>query len=288
MEPVYQPSMPLLGYHPEGGERPPLLPLLLTMEGAATQQEMNSNVTATIERGYVPLNGYINQYSGRVSIVGAGPSIEETYKDLTGDVLAINSAIGFLLDKGVVPKWGMLWDADPVVEHFAVPHPDVTYLVGARCHPKVFERLKDNKVIVWHAGGDHNICEFLEEKGIMEPMVNGGSAGVTRAMYLVVALGYRDLGLYGADSSYSDDGKTHVRGSLVPEKDMRIWVGDHEGNKCFRSTPEWAAQVEEFKMIYKIFHQIGIKVEAHGEGMLPHIYRIMKEAFDASERSEQS
>lgn len=42
-EAIYQPSMPLLGYHPEGGDRPPLLPLLLSMEGCATQQEMNAD-----------------------------------------------------------------------------------------------------------------------------------------------------------------------------------------------------------------------------------------------------
>jgi hypothetical protein len=170
----------------------------------------------------------------------------------------------------------MMWDAHPLVSTFAIPHPEVTYLVAARCHPSVFEKLEGCKVIVWYAGGDHNITDFMGKKGINEPMVNGGSAAVTRSLYLACALGYRDFHIFGADSSYSDEGQTHVNGSVVPEKDMRVWVGNGAGNRCFRTTPEWCAQVEEFKAIYPHFHnELGAKIEVYGEGMLQHVGRIM-------------
>ncbi len=255
---------------------PELIPLLLYMEGCATEQEMNANVSATIERGYTPINGYLDQFRGEVSICGAGPSIKETCKQIRGDILAINSAIGFLLGQGITPKFGMIWDAAEICENFAIPHPDTTYLVGARCHPKVFERLKGCKIIVWHAGGDHNIAEFLAARHIDEPMVNGGSAGVTRAMYLSVALGYRKLNIYGADSSYSDSGETHVTGSLVQEKDFHIWINNDENAKRFRTTPEWCAQIEEYKIIYSQFSAWGIDVEVYGDGMLQHMHSILK------------
>lgn len=280
---AFEPSMPLLA----SGEQSPLVPLLLHMEGAATQEEMNGNVIATLERGYVRLNEHLDRYRGAVSICGAAPSLRETWKDLRGDVMACNSAIGFLLERGVVPRWAMMWDAHPVVERFAVPHPDVTYLVGARCHPSVFERLKDCRVIVWHAGGDHNIREFMEERQIVEPLVNGGSAAVTRALYLAYALGYRDFHVFGADSSYLGD-DTHVGGaSLVPEKDMSIWVGnDPASNRKFRTTPEWCAQVEEFKAIYPHFLNLGANIETYGDGMLQLVHRLMKKSF-AQQLKEQ-
>jgi hypothetical protein len=172
----------------------------------------------------------------------------------------------------------MIWDASHLCEAFAVPHPDVTYLIGARCHPKVFERLAGCKVIVWHAGGDHNIADFLSQKNIAEPMINGGSAGVTRAMYLAVALGYKELNIYGADSSYDDSGATHISGSLVPEKDLMIWVGNGTGKKLFRTTPEWCAQVNEFRDIYQMFRHpnFQIAITVHGFGMLPHMAMLMK------------
>jgi len=260
-----------------GEETPRLLPLQLYMEGCATESEMNANVTATIDRGYIPINDSLQKYNGKVAIVGSGPSIEYTHKKLKGDVMAINSSIGYLLDQGIVPKFGMIWDAAEVCEKFAVPHPDIIYLIGARCHPKVFERLKDCKVVVWHAGGDHNIAEFMAERGMDEPMVNGGSAGVTRAMYLAVALGYDHLNIYGADSCYSKD-KTHINGALVPEKDLMIAIGN-DPPLFFRTTPEWCSQVNEFREIYSIFchPQCRVKVKVFGEGMLPHMWALMNE-----------
>lgn len=254
-----------------------LCPLVLYMEGCATQQEMNANVLATIERGYVRFNEFIDQYHGRISIVGSGPSLDQTYTDLAGDILAINHALKFLLEQNIIPKFAMIWDADPICEQFAIPHKDITYLIGARCHPKVFERLQGCQVIVWHAGGDHNINDFLLEHNIQEPMINGGSAGITRAMYLAVALGYKDLHLYGADSSYSADGKTHVNGSLVKEKDFMVSIGKDQP-VFFRTTPEWCSQVNEFRDIYSIFRHpnCDIAITTHGDGMLPYMASLMK------------
>jgi hypothetical protein len=257
---------------------PSLFPLTLHMVGCATAEEMNANVDATIARGYTGIIDLLDTESGAVSIVGSGPSLRETWKDLTGDVFAINQAVGFLLSKGVVPKWAMLWDAADIIEQFAEPHPDVTYLVAARCHPKVFERLKDCNVRVWFAGGDHNIAEYMVAKKLNDPLVNGGSAGVTRAMYLATVLGYRELHIFGADSSYSDDGNTHVVRSLVPEKNIFVWVGNGDGKKCFRTTPEWCSQVNEFRDIYHLFSHpaYSVGIDVYGEGMLPHMATLMR------------
>jgi hypothetical protein len=260
----------------EGKKNLPLLPLALSMVGCATQEEMNHNLSQTIERGYVPINDHLDKYAGTCSLVGSGPSIQETYLELTGDVCAINSSIRFLTDKGIVPKWAMLWDAADIVAKFVVPDPRITYLVGSRCHPDVFKALEGCPTIVWHAGGDHNINEMILKNGLKEPLVNGGSAGVTRGMYLVSALGYRDLHIFGADSSYSDDGKTHITGSLVPEKDIMVSVGN-EPPKWFRTTPEWCAQVEEYRCIYAMFtFNDNHKVEVHGNGMFKYMHEVLK------------
>ena len=266
------------------GGTPPLVPLGLLMEGCATVEEMNANFFATLDRGYSPINPYIGAHQGVVSVVGSGPSINETYKELEGDVIAINGAIGFLLDKGIVPKWAMLWDAAQIVERFAVPHPDITYLVASRCHPKVFERLKDCKVVVWHAAGDLNIAELMNRPDVIakqpceEPLINGGSAGVTRAIFVATTLGYKDIRIFGGDSSYAADGSTHVSGgSVVPEKDFTVSIGN-DPPTYFRTTPEWCAQVEEYRAIYSIMTcAVDIKLQVYGDGML----RCMHERLEA-------
>lgn len=266
------------------GATPPLFPLELEMVGCATQEEMNGNVDATLKRGYQSIIPYLTKSDGDCSIVGSGPSIEETASELCGDVLAINQAIGYLLGRGIVPKWAMIWDADMICREFAVPHPDVTYLIAARCHPAVFDRLRGCKVVTWFAGGDHNIAEYMVEKELDDPLVNGGSAGVTRALYLATALGYKHLHVFGADSSYSEDGRTHVHKSLVPEKDFTIFVGNGQGKRPFRTTPEWCAQVNEFRDIYAMFKHPsmkGLDITVYGDGMLPHMWRIMKAKHEA-------
>jgi uncharacterized Rossmann fold enzyme len=255
------------------GEALPLFPVGLAMEGCFTEEVMNANFFATLERGYTPINDYIGKFSGTCSIVGSGPTIEQTHTELVGDVIAINGAIKYLLQSGIVPKFGMIWDCDPVCWNFAEPHPDVTYLIASRAHPKVFERLRDCKVIVWHAAGDLNINELMNRPEVIakqpchEPLINGGTAGVTRCMYVAMTLGYKDLHIFGGDSCYLDD-KTHVQGSLVAEKDMMVSVGN-DPPAYFRTTPEWCAQVEEYRTIYAIFTALcGLTLSVHGYSML--------------------
>lgn len=267
----------------------PLVRLALDMNSCATATEMEDNYRATLARGYEPLNDLIDKHSGTCSLVGSGPTIRETYKDLRGDVIAVNSAIGFLLDHGVIPKYAMLWDAADIVSKFAVPHPDVTYLVASRCHPSVFERLKDCKVIVWHAAGDHHIKELVKNEA-PEPypvMVMGGTAGVTRGVFLIHLLGYRDIHIFGGDSSYGTDGNTHVRGSLVPEKDTMVSIG-YNPPIWFRTTPEWAQQVNEYQTIFAMFTMNdAVNLHVHGENtMLKCMHDLLtaKKAFQGQEK----
>lgn len=269
------------------GKIPPPVRLALCMTSCITSQELHSNFYATLDRGFTPINESLGAYSGTCSVVGSGPTIHETHKELVGDVIAINSAISYLLEQGIVPKFGVLWDGTEIVEKFARPHPDITYLVASRCHPKVFERLKDCKVIVWHAGGDHDIADVMVKPEVIakmspQPLICGGSAGVTRTIYVTSVLGYTDIHLYGADSCYTGD-DTHIRGSLVPEKDVMVSLGNGSDGApaiWFRTTPEWCAQVNEYRSIYALTvsgrlsaltqgppNTMPIRLEVHGDSL---------------------
>ena len=256
----------------------PLLRLAFDINSCFTADEVQANFKATLKRGYTPLNGLLDKYSGTCSLVGAGPSIEDTLGELQGDVIAINSAIPYLIERGIVPKWAMLWDAHPLVAKFVVPHPDITYLIASRCHPEVFALLEDCNVVVWHAAGDHDMADWVRDMA-PEPypaMVNGGTAGITRGIYLANCLGYRDMHIFGADSSYSMDGRTHIRGSVVPEKDTMVAIGT-QPPLFFRTTPEWCQQVNEYKAIYALFTYKGhTNLTCHGQGMLQTMHHIME------------
>lgn len=287
----------------EGAEQP-WMPLKLDMQLANTSEQIDANIEASLRRKYIPLTELLGKESGTVSIVGSGPSLKDTWKDIKGDVIACNASNQFLLERGIVPKYVMIFDADILAEEFVTtPHKDVTYLIASRCHPKLFEHLEGYRVVVWHAKGDLNIEKILEKRQRMEPMVGGGSAAVTRTMFLSHPLGYRTMHLYGADSSYNnaetkkrydreviekDDLKgsadhSHIRRSTTVEKFLSIMVN----GRVFHTTPWMAAQAEDFKVLVPSLQRLGMKIVVHGDGLIPHLARAMHLDVDNEPKFKQ-
>lgn len=204
---------------------------------------------------------------GAIAIVGSGPSIHRTVKDMQADaILACNAAHEFLIERGIVPTFSMLWDPSPVLASMVTPHKDVTYLVASRCHPDVFKRLEGFKVFVWHAGGeDEMLMPYLEMKEVSEPIVYGGSAATVRAMFLVLLLGYSRIKLFGSDSSFEGE-VTHFRASAVPEKPIRVFCN----HRWFDTTAWMAAQAEEVLPLFPLVEPLA-SIEVYGDGLIPHI-----------------
>lgn len=266
---VEQVRGPALG---ERGGDCPVRPVLFSQELCETPENIKRNITATLGRTYEPFNDYLRPlHDGVISIVGSGPSLIDHYHKVTGDILACNAAHDFLISKGVIPKYGMIFDADPVCVKFMTPREDVTYLLASRCHPSLFEHFKGFHVVVWHAMGDGEVVgESLQKHGAWEPIINGGGAAVTMSMGLAMAMGYGTQHLFGGDGSCRGD-QTHIKPSLVPEKTMEIFCAD----KWFTTTPWLANSAEDFKILGPAFRDAGVKIVFHGDGLIPHIARVL-------------
>ncbi len=232
---------------------------------------IKANLEATMARGYKPF--VIGEpMECPVSVVGAGPSLSWTYKDIVGDMIACNSAHDFLISKGVIPKYAMFWDAHPIIANLFTPHKRVIYLIGSRCHPDVFKKLDGYDVRVAHVLGDAVIEQVLYEHARMEPMIGGGSSSVTRAVYVAAALGYRgELHLFGIDSS-CDEKETHVTGSVVPQNTINLRVC----GKWFVTVPWMAMQAGDFKALVPHLHNLGYRITVHGTGLIPYCATFME------------
>lgn len=255
---------PVLGARNDGV----LSPLVLKSEICATPAQVEENISAALALDYVRFNKFMKApHDGVISICGSAPSLLWTYEDTEGDILACNAAHDFLIDRNVIPKYEMLWDADAVINKFFTPRKGVIYLVASRCHPDVFKRLEGFDVVVWHAGGDECLEGLLQAAKRIEPMVNGGSAAVVRGMFVAFAMGYRKMHLFGVDSSY--DELTHVRKSVVEEQRLEVnCLG-----KWFKTTPWLAMQAEDFKIIGPALRDAGAEIVVHGTGLVPTIAR---------------
>ena len=246
-------------------------PLVVRGALANTVEHMARNIEHTLGLDYIPFTELVETKSGAVAIVGSGPYLKETWhklKDFDGDIIACNAACQFLLGKGIVPQYMMCFDADKLVLEFFTPHPDITYLIASRCVPQVFEILKDCNVVVWHAAGDEKLKELLETHEVMEPMVIGGSATVTRAMILALPMGYTEIHLFGGDSSFAN-GDTHIRQSTTTERRMAIKCA----GRVFEVAPWMTIQVEDLKQLAPLLNNLNVKLFAHGDGLLQHVAR---------------
>jgi hypothetical protein len=219
---------------------------------------------------------------GRAIIVGGAPSIQseldnirELSKDPNNAIFAINWSHTWLLQNGIIPHYCVFFeiDAEPdtVLKN---AHPDVNYYICSHCHERTFDMLKDYKRVLWHSipnSPDEHEChnELFPESS----MVGGGIGTFTRTLSIALFLGFRNLDLFGCDSSFPDDGITHADGYETPvtaSKDGFYVYARHDvtGNvRRFRTLGYLALQVEEFKEYCLCNHQI-FTCRVHGDSLL--------------------
>lgn len=201
----------------EWGSPAPLAPLMLTYEMCETDENIKRNIEATLAMDYRPFNTLLSPPHERVvSVVGFGPSIKETWTMLQGDIWACNGAHDWLIERGVIPKYAMYYDASPVIEKFiGKPHKDVTYLVASRCHQNVFDALEGYNVYVWHSAGDPCMDDILCAARRAEPMLGGGSAAATTAMVVATTMDTGKSGCSGPTVRMSVSSRTPRQASWM-------------------------------------------------------------------------
>lgn len=233
---------------------------------ANSVDDIARNIEHALGLDYTPFNDLVGSKTGAVAIVGSGPSLKANWHELRnfkGDIIACNASCQFLLEKGITPQFMFCFDADPLALEFFSPHKEISYLMASRCVPKAFEILKGCKIVLWHAAGDEKVRDILENTKTMEPMIIGGSAAVTRALVLAMPMGYKDIHVYGGDSSFAK-GDTHIRKSTTVERRMPIRCN----GRVFEVAPWMTIQVEDLKFLAPLVKRLGIQMHFHGDGLL--------------------
>ncbi|HKI74235.1 MAG TPA: 6-hydroxymethylpterin diphosphokinase MptE-like protein [Pseudomonadales bacterium] len=201
--------------------------------------------------------------ASQLSLCGSAPSLMANLGKLTGKVMAINAAIPALHEAGIVVDYAMIWDATPEMDRYVCDIPGCEWLIASRVNPKVIEKLLGlgQKVTLWHtATTDPEMMEVLAGR----LQVFGGAQGITRGVFLVGALGYRDVHIFGADSSFGSE--THIGGSLREENECTCVVED----QAFRTTFWMMAQAESWvEFVLPTLMNAGMKFTVHGNGLLP-------------------
>jgi hypothetical protein len=139
-------------------------------------------------------------------LCGGGPSLADDMDEVAATcahgvhVWVLNGVHDYMLSHGITPN-GM-WCVDSRVDNvrfFKHPQMGCDYYIASRCDLAIFTALLRYSVILWHDA----TCRKLVPEGKL--IVSGGTTIGMKALAGAYACGYREIHLFGYDSSYRDD-----------------------------------------------------------------------------------
>src|SRR6185436_625771 len=156
------------------------------------------NLASALARGHPPCE-LQPERPERLAIVAAGPSVPDFLDEIAtfDHVWSVNGAYGYLIDQGIICDGFIGVDPLPTLSgYFGKAHKHTTYYLSAECDPSVFDVLQGYNIRLW----------MPEQDGVdikvTIPKIAGGTTAVTRTPFVARFLGYRDITLFGVDSSF--------------------------------------------------------------------------------------
>lgn len=250
---------------PTMSELPTLGILNLEMLPNVSDTELLANLNAWKELKPVALR--LSPAHKRVlAIAGSGPSLKRTAPGIPPDcdVMALNGAYKYLVDRGRVPTYFAMLDARACNANFLErPHNDTgAFLVASQTDPSVVRHVPPQKQFVFHLGTPTTRKVFPDAEFYLG---GGGTIGLT-AFGLAYCLGYRTVIGYGLDSSFEGDAR-HVQHQ--PQNAnmaaIDVWVNDRK----YTTTHAMASQVADFFAFRDALLKIAPEFQIHiiGDGL---------------------
>lgn len=257
--------------------------LELEMVSAVSAEKLEENVRHTISLNLPTLDTMGEFNEARAILVGGGPSLADHISEMKvrqqcGEkIFALNGALKFLEDNGLVADYHVIADARPENAAFVPENSSATLLYSSHCDPAVIDKSLSQKPLIWHLG--HEGMREIVNPGFTKKdayIAGGGTVGLI-AMSLAYTLGFRKLELFGYDSSYADD-KGHAYEQELNAKDKVIDVELYD--RAFKTTAWMVDQVNDFGALANALIELGCEINVHGTGLLPYLAQIMATSLE--------
>jgi len=207
-------------------------------------------------------------------MLGGGDSINDHINDIKqlqkegADVFAMNGASNWAREHGIDVDYQVILDAKEETSSL-VDNGAKVRLLASQCNPKTLEKAEDFRL--WHLEIGEIESLFPEQRvkqgGYV--LVGGESTVGTCALCVAYTQGFRDLHIFGYDSSYRQ-GKSHGYSQPInktmPTMEM-TWAG-----KTFQVSIAMKAQAEKFQVYAQALKNVGCNINVYGEGLLQTIY----------------
>ncbi len=247
---------------------PQLAPALFALSCNTPDSKVIENIKASRERG-LPFVTVAPVRDRGLVIMGSGPSLLSTYADLPPDcdIMALNGAYPFLLERGIEPKYAVCLDPKPSnVNFFAATAAKTYHLLASQCDPSVYDHLRERGVetVSFYMDGHSHQAVFKTDE--VTAIAAFPTVGLT-ALVLAAVLGYRKLHLYGYDSSFGPGNIKHSRHQTQNEGCDTVQI-EFKG-KWYTTTPAMAQQVSNFLFLNGMLHKNypDMEINLRGSGM---------------------
>ena len=187
------------------GERS--LPLVKTLN-KFPMRTRKANLSSALSRGLPDVSEITGTESGRALVIGGGPSIDNWWDHIRAEqsagarIVAIDRMSTRCLALGIRPDYVLTLDASSdVLESFERFDPATVHLIATQCPPAVFDRLATARVYVFNTSQRGIELGDFWQAGNYErmTMLNAGGSVTIGAMAAAMALGMRDLQVFGFD-----------------------------------------------------------------------------------------
>lgn len=221
---------------------------------------------------------YIAPKPNKLLIVGGGPSLKECLGEIAlaqkggASIWALNNAFSYLLAHGIEADAQLLMDARAENEDFVPEKTKANLLYSTQCHRSVLEKgIRMGRVILWNPS-IAPILDILNEHKKIGAVVAGGSSVGLKALGLAHLFGFKEVHLYGYDSSYRA-GENHAYSQSLNSKENTLEITI--GKRKFKSAYWMVVQTEEFRESLPNFIKLGMEISVHGDGLLPYAAQLM-------------
>jgi len=224
-------------------------------------------------------NVYMKPHEQSLAIIGGGPSLkldieEIRQKQQEGTIIwALNNTFSYLIEREIYPDAHILLDAREENVAFVPEKTNATMLYAYQCHPKVLNKgVEAGHVILW-CPSLPGMLECLQENNIKAALIGVGCSVGMKALGLAFLFGFKNVHLYGYDSSYKN-GRNHAYQQKLNDGERIIEVVCN--GKRFSCAPWMAKQVQEFRENISDFVKKGMVFTVHGSGLLPYMASLME------------
>lgn len=216
-------------------------------------------------------------HEGHAVICGGGPSLKANLdeirwrKSIGQTIFATNNTFKFLRDNGIEPDAQVMLDARYENATFLPSTSQATHYFASQCHPEVFRRAEYfPNVVLWHSNNEILEQALIAPDGTEVLRINGGTTVGLSSMAIAYALGYRQMHLYGMDSSVTEEGH-HAYQQSINDADRILDVACH--GRTFKAAAWMVAQSDQFQQLAWDLANLDCVVTVHGEGLLPWLAR---------------